>query len=175
MKGSILETVPTELLPVMRRAAVLMCFVQSLGLSKDTAIQIHKDWGLPFSEMNRLNIVSCPTMTENLLASEVCAFKFDVSDIPGFYGIDRLPCDCAICEVCSSVEVQTDALSHPGEKYCICAVKSWRVDLDPKLAQRGIILPVRDPKRGWICDLQIFRHTRDRAPFILRVRRELAA
>jgi hypothetical protein len=49
----------------------------------------------------------------------------------------------------------------------------WRLDIDERLARRGLILPTRDPQRPLlIVGLRVFRHVRDEKPFILRVRSE---
>lgn len=45
----------------------------------------------------------------------------------------------------------------------------WRLDLDEKLARRGLILSVRD-SRMRIIALRVFRHVRDKRSFILRTR-----
>lgn len=45
----------------------------------------------------------------------------------------------------------------------------WRLDIDERLAARGLILPVRD-SRMWIVALRVFRHVRDKRPFLLRTR-----
>jgi hypothetical protein len=45
----------------------------------------------------------------------------------------------------------------------------WRLDIDERLAARGLILPVRD-SRMWVVALRVFRHVRDERPFLLRVR-----
>ena len=47
----------------------------------------------------------------------------------------------------------------------------WRLDLDEKLAPRGLILPIRDLSMRIIA-LRIFRHVRDKHSFILRTRTE---
>ncbi len=52
----------------------------------------------------------------------------------------------------------------------------WWLDIDERLARRGVILPVRDPRRpNLITDLQVFRHVRDPRPFLLKVRTERKA
>jgi hypothetical protein len=158
---------------LMFRAAVLKCLVDGLSLTVGTFRAIKKDWDLDQNEVERMGIVSCPGKIQNLIASEVCAFKFgDLSTVPGLYGIDRLPCNCATCEICSSDEVQLDQLFE--SQKCICALKSWRVDIDERLASHGVILPTRD-SQGWISDLWVYRHTRDGRPFPLRVREVVAA
>lgn len=45
----------------------------------------------------------------------------------------------------------------------------WRLDLDPRLWRRGVLLPVRND-RLQITALKVFRHTRDESPFVLRTR-----
>jgi hypothetical protein len=57
-----------------------------------------------------------------------------------------------------------------------CCGGLWWLDIDEGLARRGLILPVRDPKRpSLITNLQVFRHVRDPRPFLLRVRTERGA
>jgi hypothetical protein len=49
----------------------------------------------------------------------------------------------------------------------------WWLDIDVRLATRGLIVPTRDRKRPtFIVGLQIYRHVRDSRPFMLRVRQE---
>ncbi len=49
----------------------------------------------------------------------------------------------------------------------------WWLDLDARLARRGLIVPVRDSRwPSLMSGLRIFRHVRDQRPFILRVRAE---
>lgn len=160
--GQLLSTVPHALRGPLFRAAVLYFFVNELPLKVDTYRAIAKDWNLDQNEADRLSVVSCPTKIENLIVSEACASKFgDISAVPGFYATDRLPCDCRICDVC---------ISGP----CVCALKSWRADIDERLAERGVIVPTRD-SRGWFAELWIYRNTRDQRPFPLGVRREVIA
>lgn len=45
----------------------------------------------------------------------------------------------------------------------------WRLDLDEKLAPRGLVLPIRDLSMR-IIGLRVFRHVRDKHSFILRTR-----
>lgn len=47
----------------------------------------------------------------------------------------------------------------------------WRLDVDEKYSQRGLILPVRDD-RLHIVSLRVFRHTKDQFPFTLQTRTE---
>jgi hypothetical protein len=52
----------------------------------------------------------------------------------------------------------------------------WWLDIDERLSRRGLVLPVRDPKRPlFITGLKVFRHARDERPFMLKVRQERIA
>lgn len=59
----------------------------------------------------------------------------------------------------------------PGFYLCNGA---WWLDIDERLSQRGIILPIHN-QRGWISSLKIFRHARDAYPFTLKLREVQAA
>lgn len=172
-KSQLLSTVPQSLLEPMFRAAVYSTLISSLPLYEDTFFQLQKDWYLQKNEIDTLGIVSCPRKIANLIASSECSQSYgDLSAVPGFYAVTRLPCDCSECEVCGSFEVQLDQLFE--KESCICALPSWRIDIDERRSDRGVILPTRDA-RGWITSLWIYRHTRDRYPFPLKVRKEVAA
>ncbi|HYW72106.1 MAG TPA: hypothetical protein VE961_13800 [Pyrinomonadaceae bacterium] len=52
----------------------------------------------------------------------------------------------------------------------------WWIDIDERLARRGVILPIRDPERpAFIQSLRVFRSVSDQRPFTLRVRQERIA
>lgn len=53
---------------------------------------------------------------------------------------------------------------------CECSLSpTWRLDLNPALAVRGMLLPIHGPE-GFFVDLLVFRHIRDERPFRLEVR-----
>ena len=56
---------------------------------------------------------------------------------------------------------------------CGCFYKingCWRLDLDEKLSKRGLLMPLRSSKTGWIYALKVFRYPDDPKPFILKLR-----
>jgi hypothetical protein len=105
-------------------------------------------------------------------------------DVEQVWGIDRLDIDrlgiasppSHTFNVIGSGECARkfgDLSNVPGFYRCD---GSWFIDVDERLARRGVVLPVRDRQRpNLIVDLQIFRHVRDSRPFLLRVRAERQA
>lgn len=147
-------------------AAVYSTFIESLSLYESTMATLERNWDLDFQQVERLGIRPCPTDVANIMASGECARRFGdlLRSVPGFFSYDRLPCVCADCDVCEFESIHG----------CVCALKTWRVDLRPKLSRNGIIVPQRN-QRGWISRLWIFRHCGDRHPFPLAVRGEVVA
>jgi len=132
-------------------------------LYEDTFQEVEKSWGLSKAAVTQLGLRSCPSLTLNLIAGAECLSRFGrdvLAETPGFYAYTRegMICDC-----------------HEWRDDCACALESWRMDLDPKLADRGVIVPVPHKKYGWIDSLSVFRNVRDPRPFTLRVRTEAAA
>lgn len=160
-KSEILSTVPAALRPSLPRMAVYGHLVHScFSLREDTARAIEKDWQFSASDIDRLGVRSCPSYTGNLLASYSLLQTFSaevLSQTPGLYCFNyrSRPCAC--------LEFRSD---------CICHVDWWRIDIDPKHAQRGFILPVRHSEYLFIDALRVFRDTRDRHGFLLKLRTE---
>lgn len=148
---------------LMPRAAVYSELIHNLlSLREDTAKAIERDLGYSSAEIvDRFSVRSCPSHVGNLLASAACLKRFGrvaLLGTPGFYPFtyESEPCFC--------LEWRSD---------CVCALESWRLDLDPRLADRGFILPVRHSKYPMIFEaLRIFRDTRDPRGFLLKVRRD---
>jgi hypothetical protein len=147
-------------------AAAYSVLIESLPLYVSTLKSLERHWGLDLVQVERLGIRACPTDVANILASGECGRRFgdQLKQVPGFYCYDRLPCVCANCDFCEFR--WTDS--------CVCALKTWRVDLEPRLSHNGILVPEPN-RRGWISTLWIFRHPGDERPFRLRVRREAVA
>jgi hypothetical protein len=157
-----LSSLSPALREVMPRAAVYGHLVHNcFSLREDTARAIEKDWQLSTAEIDRLAIRSCPSHVGNLLASASCLKRFGrdaLSQVPGFYGFTRedSPCNC--------LEWRDD---------CVCHLESWQLDIDPRLADRAFILPIRYRKYPLLIEaLRIFRHTHDERGFLLRLRTE---
>jgi hypothetical protein len=144
-------------------AAVYSVLIESLPLYTSTVTTLEKHWDLDLAQVECLGIRPSPTDIVNVFASAECAERFGdrLVQVPGFFSYNRLPCVCASCECCQ----------FRWSEDCICANKVWRIDLDPKLSRRGLIVPQRD-LRGLIERLWIYRHTGDRRPFPLMIRRE---
>ena len=115
------------------------------NLREDSAKDIEKTWGMSSDEAYGLGLRSCPTLPGNLVSSQACFERFGseiLKNVPGFFPSTR-----------------------EGD---VC----WKLDIDPYLSRRGIILPVRN-HRG-IVNLKVFPHV-NAHPFTLTVRREIAA
>lgn len=130
------------------------------SLCEDVAQAIERDWQLSASDIDRLAIKSCPSYTGNLLASYSLQKTFSgevLAQTPGIYAFDysSQPCVC--------FDFRND---------CVCNLKFWRIDIDPKHSERGFILPIRHPRLLFFEALRIFRHSRDPHGFLLRVRTE---
>jgi hypothetical protein len=141
-------------------AAVYWWLLDALPLYEST-VEALQERGLDLTDIARLNIRSCPTHTQNLIAAYECARRFGdkIYIAPGFFPVDRLPCACEECDYCQFRKLDE----------CACAGKGWRIDLDSKLSARGLIVPETD-SRGWIYKLCIHRHLDDRSAFALGVR-----
>jgi hypothetical protein len=160
--SQLLSSLSPALRDLMPRAAVHSYLIHNcFSLREDTAQSIEKDWQLSSAEIDRLAIRSCPTHIGNLLTSASCLKRFGrdvLSQVPGFYSFTRegLPCNC--------LEWRDD---------CVCHLESWQLDIDPRLATRAFILPVRHHKYPLLFEsLRIFRHSRDEHGFLLKVRTE---
>jgi hypothetical protein len=63
----------------------------------------------------------------------------------------------------------TECVCFEWRNDCVCHVKTWWLDMDPKLAARGIIVPCF---RGeLIASLLVLRHATDWRPFKVRLRK----
>ena len=160
------KLVPPELRTAMLTTAVYSTFIDSLPLHVETVRILESAWSLDLAQVERFGIRQCPTVVENIMASGSCAQRYGdcLNQVSGFYFHNRLPCVCRNCDFCEFWWIDS----------CVCALKTWRVDLDPKLSQTGIIVPQRN-WRGWISRLWIFRHPGDQCPFPLTVRGEAVA
>ena len=108
-------------------------------------------------------------------------FSDTLQDIERVWGFDeeeisRLAirsCPCRITNMFAAdacAEKYGDLADIPGFYRC---GDRWWLDLDERLAHRGLILPIRDSQRPFlITGVRVFRHLRDDRPFILRVRSE---
>lgn len=100
------------------------------------------------ADIEVLKIRGCPSRIANLIAAHSVALMFGdqvVATLPGFYFVP-----------------------HNEGGGC------WWIDIDERLASRGLILPVRN-HRGLIVGLRIYRHARDTRPFSLATRKVKAA
>lgn len=163
--SQLLSTLSPALRELMPRAAVHSYLIHNcFFLREATAQAIEKDWQLSQAEIERLRIRSCPSHIGNLLSSHECLKRFGrdaLSGTPGFYPFTREsePCFC-----------------FEWGSECVCALPCWRLDLDPRLADRGFVLPVRHSRYPMIFEaLRIFRNTRDPQGFLLRLRTERRA
>lgn len=137
--------------------AVYGCLVHLLlDLRPDTERDIERDWQIAPDHAYGLGLRSVPSWIGNLLASEECLRRFGpavLSLTPGFFSFTRKHSTCFCLEIFTE---------------CHCDESLWRIDLDDRLAARGIICPVK--KGGMIVGLKVFRNTRDRHPFNLVTR-----
>jgi hypothetical protein len=163
-----IEHAPVPLAPRQETlaAAAYSILIQSLPLYVSTLKSLERQWDLDLVQVERLGIRACPTDVANIMASGECARRFgdQLSEVHGFYCYDRLPCVCADCDFCE----------FRWTNGCVCALKTWRVDLEPRLSHNGIIVPQRN-RRDLISRLWVFRHPGDRHPFPLTVRGEAVA
>lgn len=161
--GQLLSTLSPALRELMPRAAVHSYLIHNcFSLREDTAKAIERDLGYsPAEIIDRFSVRSCPANVGNLLASAACLKRFGRDALlgtPGFYPLTRES------EPCFCLEWRSD---------CVCALESWRLDLDPRLTDRGFILPIRHSRYPMIFEaLRIFRDTRDPRGFLLKVRRD---
>ena len=51
----------------------------------------------------------------------------------------------------------------------------WRLDLDDDHCERGFLMPVSNPRFGYVDRVVAFKHPSDRHPFPLKTRREMRA
>ncbi|HAF13094.1 MAG TPA: hypothetical protein DCK93_01380 [Blastocatellia bacterium] len=127
-----------------------------LSLRAATAADIERAWQMTTEAAYEAGIRSCPTEIENLIASGSCRDRFGdevLKTIDRFYKFDRLGSECLCLE---------------WRRDCVCHLQTWRLDIDPELADRGLIVPAREA--GRIIFLQVFRHARDLHPFRFRLR-----
>lgn len=160
-----LAQLPKEDLVQLQRAAVIAFLVHDcLSLLEVLARDLERHYRFSSSDFVRYQVRSIPTEIENIILSHSCVDRFGPAVLSAsnlFYNfVRRSPCDCL---------EWTDK--------CCCHLKTWRLDLDPRLAPRGLILPLRDRQYGFFTDLLVFRHVRDEKPFRLQLRseREVAA
>jgi hypothetical protein len=163
--SQLLSSLSPTLREVMPRAAIHSYLIHNcFSLSESTAKAIEKDWQYSQSEIDRLSIRSAPTRIGNLISSQACLKRFGRDALlgtPGFYALTRES------EPCCCLEWRSD---------CVCAVESWCLDLDPRLANHGFILPDRHSRNPMIFEsLRIFRHSRDPQGFVLKLRTERRA
>src|SRR5258708_35330371 len=123
-----------------------------LNLRKGTAADIERHWRMSAEEAYNSGIRSCPTEVENLTACRACRDRFGdevLKRIEGFYQFDRQG------TVCNCLE---------WRNCCVCRLRTWRLDLDPQFAERGIVILGND-------SVLVFRHASDLHPSGLRLRR----
>lgn len=85
-------------------------------------------------------------------------------------GVCSVPSEVLNALVCASLAERF------GEDIILCGCcyrlnGSWRLDLDPKLSSRGLLLPARN-QRGLITHLLVFRYPDDPYPFKLKLRED---
>jgi hypothetical protein len=140
----------SELKPRLRQDEVYSYLVhECLSLYAHTVRDIERHWDLSEEEARHLGVCSCPSEIGNLIASQKCARKFaDLTGIPGFYSYDRLDSMCCCFEWWNE---------------CVCILTSWRLNVDPRLSQSGLIVPIGN-------SLMVYRSAKDPHPFKLAVR-----
>jgi hypothetical protein len=163
--SQLFSTLSPALRDLMPRAAVHSYLIfNCFSLGESTAKSIERDWQLSHAEIERFSIRSCPSRVGNLLSSLACLKRFGRDALlgtPGFYAFTRESEPCFCLEWSDS---------------CVCALESWRLDIDPRLADRGLVLPVRHSRYPMIFEaLRVFRDTRDPQGFLLKLRTERQA
>jgi hypothetical protein len=146
-------------------AAVYSSFINELPLYVST-VRALKHWDLDEGQIWQLGIRPCPTFEVNEFVSAECFRRYGdrLGEVAGFFSIDR---PCANCEDCEFCKFRWTA-------DCICARKTWRADIDPRLAANGLLVPERN-RSGLILRLWVYRWHGDRRPFPLAIRREAVA
>jgi hypothetical protein len=125
---------------------------ECLSLHDSAKRDLERFWMLGAQKAYSLGIRSAPTLIENLIASESCLHRFGVeilSRTPGFYHYTREQ-----DSICDCLEWSTT---------CVCGARCWRLDLDPRLAGSGLLVPYRG-------SLMIYRCASDQHPFTLKIR-----
>ena len=126
-------------------------------LSEEVIRAIEEHHKLSPVDITRRQIKAIPTEDRNMMIAHDCLARYGPDLLQAssmFYGFTRRgPCD--YCE---------------GRDLCCCDLETWRLDIDPRLSKRGIVVPVLDRRSGFFDDLLVFRHAQDDHPFILKVR-----
>ena len=129
-----------------------------LSLRLSTAKDIERHWQMSPEEAYARGIRSVPSEVENIIAMGACRERFGdriLRQVPGLYQFDR------IGHVCHCEEWTSE---------CCCHLKNWRMDFDPQLSIRGIVMPVRDSRVLLIEGLRVFRSAQDARGFVFRLR-----
>lgn len=142
---------------VERGALIGYLVLECLSLHDASAQDIEKHHSLTSLDLERRHLRSIPSDSENMVLSHECLNRFgaDVLARSGlFYSFKRTRSTCYCSELFN---------------LCICDRSTWRLDLNPMLAHRGVLLPLRDSQYGFFNDVLVFRHVRDEKPFPLKV------
>ena len=163
MQNQFLASAPPAIRRLLPRAAVFGFLIDCcLGLRKSTAADIERHWQMSAEEAYAFGVRSAPSEVQNIIASSACAQKFGESvlaQVSGFYRFDR------VGSLCNCFEWGDD---------CVCHLQTWRMDMDPRLAFRGIVMPIRYPQFLFFDGLHVFRSAQDATGFLFRLRTERA-
>ncbi len=142
-------------------------FPSGFACENTLARALHQDKTLRVHLVYAYLVRRCLMLTTDAYRDITRAWQLDARTITSL-GIVSVPSEVFNVVACGALAERFGDLSDVAgffrRRDC------WRLDVDAKLAGRGLILPVRDCWRLRIVALRVFRHVRDERPFLLRTR-----